>query len=163
MFLTVHATVGAIIGDKVSNPFLSFLLAIIFHFIFDMIPHGDKALSCFAKTESQPGIISADKFRTFVKAAAFDGGLVLILILSGFGFQIFKNPLSVAFGIVGGILPDIAVSFYYMVSKNIFLKKFEQIHAFVHEGIIKSELPLKIGILMQTIIAVILISIVIMY
>ena len=39
MILLAHTITGAIIGEKISNPFLVSLIALISHFILDRIPH----------------------------------------------------------------------------------------------------------------------------
>lgn len=163
MFLTVHALSGVVIGEKTNNLFLAFLFSFLIHFIIDLVPHGDKKLACLTEIQSQPGSESIEKFRQFVKITAIDGGLMVLLILWGYGFNLFKNPLSVSFGIMGAIAPDILVASYFMLSKNFILRGLERIHNFFHYGLIKKEIPFKIGIFLQGLIAILLIYLILYF
>ncbi len=156
MFITIHAAVGLVIGEKIKSPWWTFVISFLLHFPFDTIPHGDEKLAGLAEVQSQTGSPAVDKFRKFVKISAIDGGLLFFLVLVGYGFSSFKHPLNVAAGIFGGILPDLLVAAYFMISKNILLKWFERFHRFCHKEIIKPEIPFKAGLIMQTIVGLIL-------
>lgn len=158
MFLTVHAVSGIIIGEKTNNFLLAFLLSFLIHFIIDLIPHGDEELASLTEVQSQPGSGNIEKFREFVKISAIDWGIMFLLVLGGFGFNLFKNPLGVAFGVMGAIAPDILTASYFIISKNFILKKMERIHHFFHHSLIKKEIPAKVGVLMQGLIVILLFS-----
>jgi len=161
MFLTIHAASGIIIGERTDNFFLAFILSFLIHFLIDLIPHGDRELAGLAQTQSQSESKAIEKFREFVKVSAIDGGSMLFLILMGYGLNLFRKPLSVALGIIGGITPDILVAFYFMISKNFLLKKIERIHNLFHHKIIKRDFPLRIGVSIQILIAIFLVGIII--
>jgi len=49
MLLTPHILVGALIGFKIQNPWLVFILAIISHFALDAIPHREYDIKALKK------------------------------------------------------------------------------------------------------------------
>ena len=99
MFITVHATVGAIIGEQTNNIWVALVLGFLSHFVFDAIPHGDQNLLDKEPTKKSK---AAKFFKFFVLDA-----LVLSAAFSlYFNFHLFDNWLPVLAGAFGAILPD---------------------------------------------------------
>ena len=79
MFLSVHTITGALIGERIADPFWAFGLALLSHFVLDMIPHGDFKRS--------------PKLNNYIYIAL--GGLLDIAILSVFLIYFdFKHLLN---------------------------------------------------------------------
>ncbi|MCX6744443.1 MAG: hypothetical protein NTX82_02875 [Candidatus Parcubacteria bacterium] len=141
MLLSVHATVGAIIGENVNTPLLAFILSFISHFILDLIPHGDKELikayrNNF-KNKAMLYLICFDLITTPI--------LLGLLISSG---QITYSRI-ILWGIIGGILPDILVAIHEISDK--LFSRTHKFHNWTHERLSWS-IPLKFGIIVQIII-----------
>ena len=145
MLLSVHATVGAIIGENVNTPLLAFVLAFISHFILDIIPHGDEALVKAYREDF--------KNKAMMGMIIFDFVSTIILLVLLFGFQkINFNPV-VVWGIVGGIAPDVMVAINEITQKH--FKRMNKFHGWTHDRINKKmswTMPLKLGLLLQLII-----------
>lgn len=128
MYLTVHASVGALIGKTVgNNPLLGFVLGFLSHFLLDKIPHADPHISLpehFGETirPSKPVV-------GFITIVLLDSLLVAALT----SFLITKNiiPSSSILSIIGSVLPDFAFGFYFL-TKNKYLKKFHEFHEKMH-------------------------------
>ncbi|MCA9325530.1 hypothetical protein KDA23_05720 [Candidatus Saccharibacteria bacterium] len=50
MYVSVHATVGAVVGQQTGNPLLAFGAGFASHLLLDVIPHGDSAKSGMPQT-----------------------------------------------------------------------------------------------------------------
>ena len=44
MILLVHMLLGALIGEKIINPFLAVVLAFLCHYLLDLIPHAEYSI-----------------------------------------------------------------------------------------------------------------------
>jgi hypothetical protein len=113
MYLTVHATIGALIATQTDNPALAFGAGFASHFLFDFIPHGDEKVG---------EMITSHKAK-FIFVASVDLVLticltVLILAMAGtFG----QRHLILLAGIIGAVLPDfISMAFpeFHKLLKN---------------------------------------------
>ncbi len=93
MFITIHATSGAYIGELVHNPVLAFLMGVISHFILDFIPHDD---SKFTKD---------NKLRLFF--VGLIDGLIAVFYLFMLRSRIDLFSLSIMAGVAGAVIPDI--------------------------------------------------------
>lgn len=106
MYISVHGTIGAMIGSATGNAWLAFALGVLSHFVLDTIPHGDE------RTDEVLRYIMREKNPVrrrnlgFRAAALFD--TIVLTILSGtLLFRGGGNPFAVAAGILGGIFPDL--------------------------------------------------------
>lgn len=141
MLLSVHATVGAIIGENVNSPVLAFILAFISHYLLDVIPHGDTALvKAYRENFKQKAMIYLITFDIFSSIALF-------FILFFFHKITFSEP--VLWGIVGGILPDIMVAIYEITNK--YFRRLHRLHFWTHDRL-NWTISLKLGLLVQIII-----------
>ena len=93
MLSLTHASVGAVAGEFIPNPFLAFLVGIILHLIFDKIPH------FWPKESKKKGVI-----------IVLDTVFSLAFIVSLFFFPI-HNQASVIAGAIGGV----SVDFYFVL------------------------------------------------
>ena len=151
MLLSVHATVGAVIGEQVNTPLLAFLLGFISHFILDIIPHGDEALIKAYRNNF--------KNRGMLYLIIFDiTSTVLLLFLLFYSAKINFNNV-VIWGIIGGILPDILVAINEITHK--LFKRMHKIHYLTHDSLNKKlnwAMPLKFGLIVQLIIIYLLLK-----
>ena len=100
MFLAPHTVTALWITTKVSDPLLVFVLAILSHFLLDIIPHGDEDLGKYVNTKNR-------KVNYILKVGSFD---VLISIgLAYFYFMRYPNidSMIVYAAILGAWLPDV--------------------------------------------------------
>ncbi len=148
MFLTVHATAGALIGQQLNNPVLAFVLSFVSHFILDLLPHGDQDWIDEYKGDQKA------KVKKIISIVAIDIVILLALLISRFYYiASFAPSLSIAAGILGGILPDFLVGCHEL-SDRLF-KNFYRFHFLVHD-LIKVKPSTVQGIVFQAIITGIL-------
>ncbi|MCD6471404.1 hypothetical protein J7K86_02660 [bacterium] len=145
MFLTVHAAAGVLIAQHSKNALIAFFLALLSHYFLDFIPHGDKI---FSKSEKHS--------KLFFGMASFDTiFLVIFLIFIFLHPIIYKNRAIISWGIIGSILPDITYAIENITKVKIF-KTLTEPNKFVH-NIIKGDLSIKNGLVLQTVVFVLLI------
>lgn len=148
MFVTVHAAAATIIGKKINNSIIAFILGLLSHFILDIIPHGDENLG---KKFLGINIKTKEDFRILALYGSIDSCLLAIFLIFLFKNFSFATGDSVIWAIIGGILPDVLVAFYKITNLKI-LKPISDIHRKNHSWLIKkikTDVPLKYGILMQ--------------
>lgn len=143
MLLVTHATAGAVIGQFTGNPVLAFCVALVVHFLMDMIPHGDVGIS--------------DNFRVYkrkrkqaVAYAVVDGVATVLFVLFLFNARDILSLQNFTWGIAGSVLPDLMVGLYDL-TKVKFLKWFSDLHFFFHDIFVrrKGDVPLYYAILAQ--------------
>jgi len=133
MFLTVHATTGALIGQQIKNPFLAFALAFASHFVLDMIPHGDQDWIDEYKGDQR------SKVKKIMIIVALDAAVLLGLLISRYFYiDSFVPSLNIAAGILGGVLPDLLVACHELSDK--LFKSFYKFHFIMHD-LIKVKQP----------------------
>ena len=148
MLLSVHATVGAVLGEQVSTPLLAFVLGFISHFILDIIPHGDEALIKAYRNDF--------KNKGMKYLIVFDlVSTAILLPLLFYTQKISFNPV-VLWGIIGGVLPDFMVGINEVTHKH--FKRMNKLHFWAHGKLGKTfgknlswTMPLKLGLLGQII------------
>ena len=141
MFLTVHGSVGALIGVATGNPLAAFVASGVSHFVLDAVPHGDEHLAM--------GIDRVSMIRRFTMLAAVDGMLmtvVLALLLRPWNAM---PSLAVLAGIVGGVLPDVVQGLSVVFPANRPLERFRAFHDFCHLEIIRYECSMVVGMIGQ--------------
>jgi hypothetical protein len=166
MFMVVHAAAGALAGEAVSRPVAALVLGIISHFFLDMIPHGDEAI--------YQGYLSGKKSKR--KRAYFHVGLdalaTLVLVTAMFLFQDFTRPANVAWGIAGGLLPDLMVGLSHAFRPHKHkgirwrLDRYSAFHRWNHSYIIsrwkrfEKDIPFATGLVYQGVLLFILVKII---
>jgi len=130
----------------------------LYHFILDMIPHGDEHLGkkfFGMKLREQP----KDDFRILALYGIIDSFFMAVFLIFLFKTFDFATNDNTVWGIIGGILPDILVAFYKL-KPNRWLKWLFDFHKFNHGWLINrlnADIPLKIGVIMQTTFMIILV------
>ena len=162
MILTTHAIVGAAVGRLVLNPYESFALGFISHFLIDAIPHWAYPLASLIRDEKDPLKKDMILDRRFIR----DLILVIIDFCSGVSLDIFVFQGAISFinfslpllaGALGGVLPD-ALQFAYFKIRREPLITLQKLHIRVNGK--EDIFALPYGLLSQIIliIAVVIIS-----
>ncbi len=150
MLLSVHATVGAIIGEQVNTPLLAFILGFISHFILDIIPHGDEELIKAYRNDF--------KNRGMLYLIIFDLISTAVLLFLLFFFQQISFSYTVIWGIIGGVIPDFMVAIHEISHKH--FCRTHKVHYWTHDKLcltLNWTMPLKLGLLLQILIITLLI------
>ncbi len=116
MILLVHMILGALIGQNINNPIIAVAIALLSHYLLDIIPHIEYSI----KNISQKNW--AKSFLEFTKVF-FDvlTGLLVIFLVSN------RQPM-VYVGAICAIIPD---GFSFL---NLFLKnKIFELHSNIHQ------------------------------
>jgi hypothetical protein len=145
MILLVHALIGAVIGSYITNYWLIFLLALISHFLMDIIPHRDY------NTEPLEESMGITAWPTMIKIALDLGaGIVLILIF------VWNSSIKSAIflGMISAIIPD-GLTFLYWRTKNSLLGKIALLHRNILHAKDNKKTPLFWGITIQIVISLI--------
>lgn len=120
MYLTVHTPISLIIGEKIKNPFLAFLVAFLAHLVLDAIPH-------------DPAWQQAT-FLNFIMVIVLDFAVLslFLFILWKKKKNIFKS-VSVLSAIAGGIIPDVLWGINIISPvKFYFISQYQNFHHWVH-------------------------------
>ena len=119
MFLTVHGAIGVIIGEQVKNPIWAFVVGLISHYIFDLIPHGDTK--------------APKKWQNIIHLSliAFLDIIILIIFLLWLGTRVNIINISTAFAFLGATLPDYLQGIYFLSNRKLF-KRHQRLHDFFH-------------------------------
>src|SRR3989344_1896046 len=135
MFLIVHATVGAAIGERLEPPAFSFWAGFLSHFVADIIPHGDE--------RSGRLLFCPERLHWLVILAIIDGlaamSLIAVLWLGGF----FNNAIGAMAGALGAIMPDVLAGFSELSHGKLW-PHFARFHERNHK-LINYEIPLVAG------------------
>lgn len=150
MFITVHATASAVVGKEIANPFISFAISFILHFIFDIIPHGDRDYCKRFFGLQFKRLNEEDKLKSMAIYSLIDTVLLVFFLLFLFKNFTWAKDDSVIWAIIGGIIPDFIVA-AYMLTKSRWLKGFFNFHHENH-NIIKWDLSLYGGLVLQAVI-----------
>jgi hypothetical protein len=162
MFLVIHASVGALIGNVVGNPTAAFSLGFASHFLLDMIPHGDCLLYEDYKCRR--------KMRKAMLHISMDALMVVAMIMIIFFLENTISGLTVAAGMLGGLLPDLLVGLFELTHPKGLrwssrqLSKFHDWHMRNHVFLIKKffprDIPLKYGYILQAIVIAVLLKLI---
>lgn len=96
MFLTVHASVGGVIGEKIlsAHQWLAFGFGFLSHFILDMIPHNDDIA------------IDQKNKQNLYLIVAFDLLISFFLMIFWLKWLMPPNRHALILGMLGATLPD---------------------------------------------------------
>ena len=116
MLTTTHVLASIIISQHTPTPFWAFLIALIAHYILDIIPHGDEHIHNWIK---------AGPFRKRVfYFLLIDLGVLAIFLTTVYLKAQLPNPIILIAAVIGGTLPDILfVSHNFIYKKYIIHKK----------------------------------------
>jgi hypothetical protein len=122
MILTTHILAGTLVGAEVKNPYEIAGLAIVLHFLMDMLPHGDY-------------LNKKSSLREFWKVAidlALGFGLVAYIVLRHTGSA--ADPVytrNIILGIFFSLLPDGTTLLYWKMGMK-FLRPVKSFHEKLH-------------------------------
>jgi hypothetical protein len=141
---------GAVIGEAIGNPLLGFIVAIIIHFLVDIIPHGDNFLSNNFRVLKR----RRKQAVTYVTVDAICAILFVLFIVNVRDVALIR-PISM--GIIGSILPDLLVGLFDL-TKSKYLRWIFNLHFTFHNLIIKrrGDVPLKYALVVQIILVLLL-------
>lgn len=120
MVIATHALIGAVIGKNINNPYLIAGIALVSHFAFDTLRHGE-----YITLRSK----LSEAWKSF---------LDLFIGIAIIAFSAYLNPLTdsqlknMLIGIAFSIFPD-SLTFFYWKMKCEFLKKLIDFHNWVHK------------------------------
>ncbi|MFA6421893.1 MAG: hypothetical protein WCV92_00600 [Candidatus Buchananbacteria bacterium] len=160
MFITVHAAIATLAGSQISNPILAFFAGMGLHFVFDIIPHGDKELGKKFWGLKMKKVRREDKLTMMALYGSMDACALVIYLVFIFKTFDFAKSDSVSMAILGGVLPDLIVGLYQF-TKFKWLKWFYTFHNKVHYLLLsklENDIPIKYGMLLQGIGLALLIS-----
>ena len=129
MYLTVHAAAGILIGSYVNKPLASFILAIISHFILDLVPHNDGDIPTKGQSIKTLRKFYFNKIFALIYLDICLSIVVAVILLTN---NIHLLSRSIIWGMVGSILPDIFLILSFFWRKNRLLHKFNELHNFLH-------------------------------
>jgi hypothetical protein len=120
MIFTTHILSGAAIGAEVKNPYAVAGLAVVLHFLLDMIPHGD-----YVNEKST----LKDWWK---EAISFSTGIFLLSIVFAVrGIPDWPTLRNIGIGIFFSLLPD-ATHFMYRFMGMKFLRPIKDFHEGLH-------------------------------
>lgn len=150
MTLTAHAAMGAIIGEMVGNPLLGFAIAVVIHFLIDIIPHGDNFLS---------NNFRVLKYRRKQALAYITTDAICAILFVLFIVNVREVALirPISMGIAGSVLPDLLVGLYD-ITKSRYLRWAFNLHFIFHNVIIKKygDVPLRYALAAQAVLVLLL-------
>ena len=144
MFYLIHMALGLLIGGYFHSAPLVIIVALLSHFILDMLPHWDGPYdkAFFEKT----GQLKAHKAMYFIEA--FDFILAALLAVYFISSSGLLNGKMMALGVMCSMAPDVLKLGYFTPLKN---KKFYSKYLQFHSRI-QNEVGWKSGIFYQVIV-----------
>jgi hypothetical protein len=115
MILLVHLLLGALIGQKIANPFLAVILAFLSHYFLDLFPHIEYNIDKISGKQWKLA-----KSQVISVLIDFFAGLSLILLFS-------NNSLITFVCAFFAILPD-GLSALELFFKNNLLRRHNELH-----------------------------------
>ncbi|MBI4142410.1 hypothetical protein HY480_00880 [Candidatus Uhrbacteria bacterium] len=149
MFLTLHASAGALVGELAPSPWLALLFGFLSHFPMDMFPHGDRKMGDRAMAHGGHHV------RKYVVLILADALVGLGILAAGFALGKFEHPWYAYLGMLGGLLPDLIVAIpeyamFVKKSERVALRWFYRFHNFNHNKLITAfDLPMRVGLVGQ--------------
>lgn len=123
MILTTHALVGAVIGEKISNPWIIIALSLPLHYILDTFRHGEYVEMFDSKV--------AFKNTWWKIALDFFLGAIIILLFIYFKNITQEKIFNILLGSFASMFPDLLTLLYWKFKLPI-LKKAYAFHTWVH-------------------------------
>ncbi|MFH1129139.1 MAG: hypothetical protein V1686_00160 [Patescibacteria group bacterium] len=118
MVLLPHIIVGAVIGSKIDSFGLVALLAIIFHFILDQIPHWD-----YLTYQDAVDFKKNKKIKIILKTSIDVIAGLIVFFVCVFNHQLdFRQIMLVVVGIFFSVLPDFIWGLSMIFNNKIFSK-----------------------------------------
>ena len=131
MLSIAHATTGAFIATKISNPWVSIPLILAFHYILDAIPHWDMGtgLSNGSKTSKQA-------FLGEIPDLIIAGLLIIVFFQIGKPLEFTWQGLAPYWGGMLGLFPDfLEAPKNFLKKEPKILKPLNKFHHSIHHSI----------------------------
>jgi hypothetical protein len=119
MILTSHILSGAVLGEKIQNPWVVAGIAIAFHFCLDLVPHGD-----YLNKKSK----NWDFWKVAVDLFI---GLGIVFLILYFRISPDIDLKNIAIGIFFSLLPDGTTLLYWKMGMK-FLRPIFDLHQKLH-------------------------------
>ena len=161
MVLATHAIAGAAVAQLFpDNPALGFGLALVSHFVLDMIPHWDYHLSSLELPADGNKLNRRFHFNnpTFIADLMKIGADGLLGLLAAFIFFYPQTSWSLwllVLGVFGGVLPD-WLQFVFYKYRPRWLQPLQRFHIWIHARRDFNDRPIA-GVLMQMALAVLIV------
>ncbi|MFH0969036.1 MAG: hypothetical protein V1804_00845 [Patescibacteria group bacterium] len=123
MILTTHALVGAVIGKNIENPWIIAMLSLVFHYLLDLIRHGEYVETFDSKV--------AFKNTWWKVVLDFSIGLAIILLIIHFNKFDAITVRNIFIGMFFSMLPDL-FTFIYWKFRWKFFEKLYKFHSWCH-------------------------------
>jgi hypothetical protein len=147
MFYIIHAIAGCLIGNYFNSVLLVIILAIISHFLLDIIPHWD-GFSNKILFETKGRV---DISKKIVYLEVFDS-LIALALIAYFILLIPSKSIMILIGSIASLSPDIIkLGFLTPLKKNKFYMSYLQFHSKIQK-----EIDWKLGVFIQIIVLIIL-------
>jgi len=124
MFITPHTSAALWISTRINDPILAFVLGVISHIIFDIIPHGDEKLVEHIVGKKQ-------KFIYLIKVASVDMTLAVLLIYFFIMHGPAVNPVILFSAVLGTWIPDftwIVIEYFKLTKFYWYIAYHEKLH-----------------------------------
>jgi len=123
MYATTHVLASIVISQHTPNAWWAFFISLLFHYILDFIPHGDRPIERWIKR--------GPYLARSITVMLVDITLLMIIIATLYRQTSLPAPAIVIAAIIGGLLPDILWIVYDLYIRhlkkrslfNIFFKK----------------------------------------
>ncbi len=129
MYLSVHAAAGVLIGSTINNSPIAFIVGFLSHFFLDMMPHADPDIPAQGHNAKS---LRKKYFNKIVALVYFELCVGVITLAALLTNNIHLITAPIIWGVLGSILPDILQALSFLRPQNRFLKKFNELHHFIH-------------------------------
>ena len=148
MFITAHSSVAVFLGLQVANPVLAFVLGMVSHFVFDIIPHGDRGMARTRLNPERrlPEVVDARERCKFLLIAVVDN-LIALAMLVWLSRLLPVTSLPVLLAVFGAALPD-ALQGVTAFTRFRFLDAYTRLHHRIH-FLLPRDVSLGWGLILQ--------------
>ncbi len=168
MYLTTHAAVGVLISQTVDRPLWVFVLSVLSHFVLDFIPHGDENIGHWVREKKKNALL----------IGIIDVGLLSLMLIFLYSTQSLPQMAPISAGVIGAVVPDLLsnifpvihhyTSWFFLVRlihgavNKMRVRHLVRLHDWFHRlthNATNAHLTIKQGILLQTAIVIIAVTI----
>ena len=139
MFLVVHASLGAILGNAIGEPAPALVVGMGSHFVLDMVPHGDEVIGRQLAKGNYTKLLAA--LAVIDCLGAFS--IVTLFWLAG----LLPQAVGAFSGALGAVLPDVFAGLSE-VSKGKLWPRYAKLHERNHR-LLGREVSFVVGGLLQ--------------
>ncbi len=160
MILVSHSIIGTSLGILQSSPYASFFVALISHYLTDMIPHYEYSIAGLKENAD-----ARETRKTFLRIMT-DGILAVIVPVLIFYFGGYVNGwydlIILLAAILGSVIPDAVQGVTLVFSRNRVLRAHQMMHDAIHHAISSDNMGIKrypvLGISSQVILCLVFLA-----